>query len=452
MIAERRRQLVMGTFDAERFWRDPKLAKLPSIPDPGMEHVVLAMDELLFPFCSAGDQLITRYRMNDCHIAYLRDIGFAFDSNQADLEVLEGGSASRIANLFDLVTVTKRIEGIDRQLLEGAQLSPFAVIPGVDRVAAEYGLHANFPAADTVRHVNSKLFSAELNRRLGYMSDSRTVYSSEELLAEGLALLQHGTFLIKDEFGVSGKGNLLIESETILRRIASYLEEQGKRGKEVRFIIEPFLHKELDFSCQFYIEEDGTYRLIAVQQLRNAHFAYLGSFTADAALLDMLRDAGYFDQMKQVARELYNAGYYGDVCVDSMLLQGGRIVPVVEVNARRSMSLIKHHIDLYLERHSATGSMTHATVHFAHDCSFEQLLAAFEREGILYTPDRAMGVLPLSANTLFINKMISKSRGERNKAVKGRLYFSIVSRQGDDEPLLAQTRAVLEGLSFRVVG
>jgi hypothetical protein len=42
-------ELIIGTFDAERFWRDPNLAFLPSVRDPEMENVVMAMDEQRMP-------------------------------------------------------------------------------------------------------------------------------------------------------------------------------------------------------------------------------------------------------------------------------------------------------------------------------------------------------------------------------------------------------------------
>lgn len=88
MNDRRKSELIIGMFDAERFWRDPNLAKLPSVHDPEMENVVMAMDELLFPFCEGQDRLITRYRMNVCHKAYLHEIGFKFFPIQPILRVL----------------------------------------------------------------------------------------------------------------------------------------------------------------------------------------------------------------------------------------------------------------------------------------------------------------------------------------------------------------------------
>lgn len=130
MNDRRKSELIIGMFDAERFWRDPNLAKLPSVHDPEMENVVMAMDELLFPFCEGQDRLITRYRMNVCHKAYLHEIGFKFFSNSTDLESPDGGSAGRTANIFDLLTSADRVEDMDPYWLKGARLSPLPSFRG----------------------------------------------------------------------------------------------------------------------------------------------------------------------------------------------------------------------------------------------------------------------------------------------------------------------------------
>lgn len=442
----------MGTFDAERFWREPNLAKLPAFHDPGMANIVSVMDELLFPLCSEQDMLVTRLAMNVCHKDYLHSVGFQFDSNQTDIEPLTDGDISTNVSVFELLLRSGRKEEIKRYLPSGAMLLPFAVLPFVDHVAAEYDLGLQVPSLDTIRKVNSKLYSVELSRQLTGSCYSQVVVSQEELLKTGKKLLSLSSFLIKDECGVSGKGNLLVDSEAILHRMAAYIGNQEQKGKDVRFILEPFLDKESDFSFQFHIDPNGHYSFISVQRLLNQNFAYLGSVTAEPPFVEMLQEAGYFEQMKQVACELYNSGYYGHVCVDSMVLRDGEIIPIVEVNARSSMSLIKHYIDRNLAKHGLQCSMTHVTVQFTEVLEFAELLEVMDREGILYTPSRGGGILPLSANTLFINKSISQSKGVRNKPVKGRFYFSVVSqRQEVNGALLARAKELLTGLSFRIV-
>jgi hypothetical protein len=62
------------------------------------------------------------------------------------------------------------------------------------------------------------------------------------------------------------------------------------------------------------------------------------------------------------------------------------------------------------------------------------------------------GILPLSANTLFINKMVSEYKGIANKQVKGRLYDASAAGEQENERLSAKAKEVLASLSFRIVG
>ena len=43
-------RLFCGTFEAEAYWREADLAKLPGMPDRNASRIVEAMDEMLFAF------------------------------------------------------------------------------------------------------------------------------------------------------------------------------------------------------------------------------------------------------------------------------------------------------------------------------------------------------------------------------------------------------------------
>ncbi|MNW61820.1 hypothetical protein D3C74_399080 [compost metagenome] len=78
------------------------------------------------------------------------------------------------------------------------------------------------------------------------------------------------------------------------------------------------------------------------------------------------------------------------------------------------------------------------------------MLESLDREGVLYKPDRGFGILPLSANTLLINKVVNECKGIRNKQVKGRLYYSLIEGEWDNERLIAKVKEVLSSLSFKI--
>ena len=140
---------------------------------------------------------------------------------------------------------------------------------------------------------------------------------------------------------------------------------------------------------------------------------------------------GYFSIIKEVALKLYKDGYYGDVCIDSMILRNGDIVPIVEINARKSMSLIKHNIDKYVLNFNLKCAFTFYNVNFSTHIAYEQIIKEMEESALLFKPERNKGIIPLSSNTLFINRYLDKDQKIKN--YKGRLYLAILYNNEEEK-------------------
>lgn len=180
--------------------------------------------------------------------------------------------------------------------------------------------------------------------------------------------------------------------------------------------------KTLDFSTLFHLSSKGDFRLVSVQQIMNNHFAFRGIAAPNEGFLLELEAIGYYDLMEQMGEALYADGYWGDVCIDSMRLAGDEWMPIVEINARKSMSHMKNGIDAFVSRYGMQSLFTHYSLVYTHEPSYEQLLDCLSREKLLFDPNGGVpGILPLSANTLLANCGL-KAQG------KGRLYAAIVYR------------------------
>ncbi|WP_138750952.1 hypothetical protein [Paenibacillus sinopodophylli] len=414
----RRKHVFVATFDAEQYWRDSQLAKLPFFPDGDAERIVSAMDEMMFLFSQPGDVILTRKAFQPAYLNYLRSIGFDFESNPFDLDVRNEKQKS----MFELLLESDYHSQLTEMIGNNAVLAPFAVLPRGDQVCESYKLQGRLPSFAIVQRVNSKLYSHHMKDRLQIRNVGQVIQSGGDLLETGEKLLQEGSFLIKDLFGVSGKGNLLITSKSMLERIAAYLTSQENKGKAVQFIVEPLLSKSEDFSCQFHLNDEGKLDMIAVNKLINVDFAYTESCTPDQSFLANLEEKGYFKMMENIGRELFKDGYIGHVCVDSMILEDGEVIPLIEINARKSMSLIKNQVDKHLKQRGLSGNLSYLSVSNENaSFGFEHLLDSLDKEGLLYTASNGKGVFPLSANTLDVNQHLKK-------AAKGRLYYSIVSK------------------------
>jgi hypothetical protein len=409
------------------------------------------MDEMLFAFCDPGDSVLTATRMNAAHADYLHAIGFQFNHNRFDLfSPDDSGNAQGVElapSVFQCMRDQKLSEPLAPFFTEGARLEPFAVVPGTAEVARQFRLGGVFPAQDVIRSVNTKSYSVRMRERLGIPNVGLIVEDVASLLDAGSSLLRQGSFLIKDDYGVSGKGNQLIETERALQRIARYLAAQTAAGKRVRFVLEPFLSKVSDFSCQFRIEQDRHVTVLCVQELGNNGLAFGASRSAPPELLERLDRDGYFQLMERIGWLMHGDGYCGDVCIDSMILRDGTMAPLVEINARKSMSLIKHAIDRHLEKSGRRGCLTYVSAVNHASTGYSGLLDLLETHRLLFTLERESGIVPLTAGTLY-----PSSIPELHEPVMGKLYMAVVCEKSAEQgELLKAAGHVMELAGLRVM-
>jgi hypothetical protein len=456
----------LGTMSAEDYWRDPGLARLPALPDPAAERIVAAMDELLFPLCQPGDLLLTRHPMDPALADYLARSGFRFEHNRVPLD---DGAGDSKASVFGLLQQAD--PGVVHELLSDVQrVAPYAVLPDTEAFCRRYGLFDDGPALAAVTKVNSKAYSHQLAVALGLKDYGCVVESAAELVERGRRYLvadgtgksaignraygdaaardTRGGLLVKDPFGVSGKGNLLVQSEGMLERIGAHLAAQERAGKKVSLLLEPFLAKELDFSCQMRIDADGTAHCLSLQQMHNQQLSYQGSSRLGDEQAAFLERAGYMRQMEAVAAQVYRDGYWGDLCIDSMVLQGGTVAPVVEINARQSMGLINHSLEQFFDQDQLPSHLGFLSLGYVGSLWYAEFLDEIKRAGLLFNQGQRRGVVPLSANALTINMNSHDQHRPPGKARKGRLYYAILARREERQPWLDRLRSFCRETGF----
>lgn len=420
--------LYLGSFNSEQFWREADISHLPAIADRQADAIVSVMDELQFVFCdSIDDVLVTRLPMDGSYKDYLSELGFSFSHNELPLIEKTSGQGERsYKSICELLLESGNDDYYQNLLAPLSTLSPYSIDPFTKRLCQHYGLQWSGLDIEIVKKANSKLFSHQLAKHLFPDTVGEIVYSASELSEVGDRFLQSSSFLIKDEFGVSGKGNLLISSPQILNRIVTYISKQEREGKQTRFLLEPLLHKQTDFSCQFEIDATGETKILSIQKMQNSGFAFSSIQTAESSFQEFLDKSGYFEQVNAIASELHRVGYCGPVCIDSMLLQTGKIVPVVEINARKSMGFINHYIDRFLAQFSTQGRLMFFSLGLSRHVAFSEILQRMEQEEILFRKDRPNGILPLASNAFNVNWEVHKASANRAKTFKGRFYGSVV--------------------------
>ncbi|GAA3436022.1 hypothetical protein [Kutzneria kofuensis] len=308
----------LGTFDAERWWRPPDLATLPAA---GGGDAAGSMDELLAGFCSPGDLLVTRRPVAPVLVDGLAAVGITFSGHS-----IEASETVESALLADSAS--------QDLLRRHPEFHPYAVLP--DTVRLDWT--DELPAASAVAEVNSKSWSNSLALELGLPGTGTVVRSVDELTAA-----VDGTVVVKDPYGVSGRAMLEVATPGVLRAVVRTL---SRRNRPIELLVQPKFEKRLDFSGHLAVFRDGSWEFLGVQAMNNRGFRHIGSAPASGELLDLVERTGYVDVLGSVAKAVSAAGYWGPVGVDSMVLADGTVVPILEINARRSLGLLS----LRLER------------------------------------------------------------------------------------------------------
>lgn len=384
-----------GTFDAERCWRPSDLAELPAVRTGG-DTVVATLDEVLTAGCAPGDLLITRRSLSPAVRQCLAEAGIVFDHLPAENADWSGHDCpldeQRVEELLldseALTDLTARYDHV----------RPYAVLPETVSLLTQWKRSGEVPPVGVVTKVNSKTWSNALVQNLGLPGLARVVRSVDELSS---AAQEYGlSVVVKDPYGVSGRGTLRMSSPGVLRAIQRVLSRQKADGRRIELLVQPELPKKCDFSGHLEVNRDGTARFLGVQVMVNHGFRHLGSGPADPELTDLLDRHGYPDVLADVGAALADEGYHGPVGVDSMVLEDDTLVPVLEINARRSMGLLAL---LAGQRVAHSGLECHLWqlgLTLGPDQGIEEVLSALRAERLLYIAGTRPGVLVLGGGSL----------------------------------------------------
>jgi len=372
----RQRVVRLGTFDAESWWRPADLAALPTLGG-GSDPAVDAMDELLAGFCEPGDLLITRRPMA---AAVLEGLAAAFGTKFDHLALGDPGPGP----------IERHVLGDQRAMNEirGARIAPYAVLPETWTLAEQL-----LPAPEVVAQVNSKSWSNELVRRLGLPGAGQLVRGIDELV-EAVTALDFKA-LVKDPYGVSGRALLEVPSPGVLKAIERVLRKQVDNGLRVELVVQEKFPKQHDFSGHFHLDQGGGWEFLGLQQMTNRGFRHFGSSPVTPSLID---EGWYAEAVAEVAPALTEAGYWGPVGIDSMLLDDGTVIPVLEINARQSLGLLAIRLDRQAAEHGLTGHLWQLELNVAPGNTIEDLLGAFG--DIRYDGGARPGVTVLNGSTL----------------------------------------------------
>jgi Pre ATP-grasp domain/Carbamoyl-phosphate synthase L chain, ATP binding domain len=321
-------------FEVERHWA----LGHTSLPTSGASEpgpLVQRMEQLGALLAERGDHILLGCALDPDFRRYLEGVGLTLPEEVVVNDATTAGGTSR-AVLDDT--------GVRRQLGEladrGAHLLPMGASIDEQKISEVTGLRLATADCDTAARVNSKIYSRRLVEETGLRPIPGMCCETVDELRAALdpPPNQRAPVIVKDAYGVSGKGLLVLDDPRraagLLRMVDRRAERRGDRTLEV--VVERFLPKRHDLNYQFTVGGDGRVHFDFVKRaltVGGVHRGHLMPARLGEALTEEILRAA-----EVIGIRLHADGFFGVVGVDALVDADGVLFPVVEINARLNMS------------------------------------------------------------------------------------------------------------------
>src|SRR5437879_1879884 len=244
-------------FEVETEWAHGHVG-LPTARNAATSPVVARMTELGALLAEPTDHLLLDRPLDAGYREYLEKLGLGAPAELVtDAPAGADGLGHRVLGSPALLA---RLRGLAAR---GAYLLPMGNSVLEQRITEYTGLRPAAPSAAVCEQVNSKIYSRLLTARLGLREIPGYCVTTVDELAhafdDGLGA---GPILVKDAYGVSGKGLLVLsearKAEQLLRMVRRRAEKTGSDVLDL--VVEHFLAKEFDLNYQFTLGRDGSVR------------------------------------------------------------------------------------------------------------------------------------------------------------------------------------------------
>jgi hypothetical protein len=318
-------------FEVETQWARHHVG-LPA-PPAAATTMVQRMEELGILLAGPDDSLVVKRAPDPGFLHYLGDdLGIALP----EVLVPEHVAADR-STTEDLLDSPRTL---DRLRASGAWLMPMGTSEHEEKLADAAQLTPAAPDAATSEKVNSKIYSRRVTERAGLLAvPGWCCETVEDLLAALAEAAGHEEpVVVKDAYGVSGKGLIVLDGPAKVGRLSRMLLRRAERTGDHRLavVVERWIPKRFDLNYQITVDRHGAVRLDFVKQAlteRGVHQGHLmpADLTADQHAL--LRHAA-----AEIGGRLAADGFFGVAGIDAIAAADGRLFPVLEINARLNMS------------------------------------------------------------------------------------------------------------------
>ncbi|MBP2706799.1 ATP-grasp domain-containing protein [Microbispora sp. RL4-1S] len=434
-------------FEVETQWARHHVG-LPA-PAAAPTAVVQRMEELGILLAGPDDLIVVKNAPDEGYLRYLaEDLGVGLPA----VLVPERTSEDR-PTAEDLLNSPLALDRLSRLGRLGTRLIPMGTSESEEKLAVSAQVPLAVPDAATFERVNSKIYSRRVTEELGLPAVPgwccETLGELRQALAEAAAV--PGSVVVKDAYGVSGKGLVVLDTPAKADRLLRLVERRAARTGDDRLalVVERWIDKRADLNYQITVDRRGGVRLDFVKQAlteRGVHQGHLMPADLNAGQHALLRHAA-----AEVGGRLAADGFFGVAGIDAIVGADERVHPVLEINARFNMSTYQGGITELFHRPGDVALARHYPVRPAGPIGFDDLRRAL---GTLLSPAPGGRVIVTcfgtvnagATNTGAVNTGAADAGGDGPRH-QGRLYTLLTAPDHDRLAALdGAVRAALAGV------
>ncbi|QES09330.1 ATP-grasp domain-containing protein [Streptomyces venezuelae] len=419
--------LFLGNFEVEQQWAKGEHT-LPRLSAATANAVVNHMDEFALFLGGGADHVVLKTRPDDDYLDFLAGLGV--DLPRIHVPGRQDPQRTVTEDALDDPALLAALSALAGPSGQGCQVTAHGISADERRFAKTAGLPLAGPGPETCKAVNSKVYSRRVADELGLRQPRGWACETLDELAAAFAAATADTgsrYVVKEAFGVSGKGIAVLESPRRADRILGMVRKQAERSENgsLAFVVEEWVAKETDLNYQFTVGRDGGTHFDFVKEQLTEGGVHKGH-RMPARLTPAQRDA-VVDAAERLGKRLAGDGYFGVVGVDAMLDPEGGLYPVVEINARHNMSTYQVGLEERFVGEGRIAVARHYPLRLTTPLSFAETRTLLD--GLLFDPARGSGLLVNNHAT--VNAGFAETAETAGHTVDGRLYGVLVAESDD---------------------
>lgn len=315
----------------EKYWYEDNYTIKNSREDAIVNHI----EEMNILLTRSQDILILRNKPNDSYLLNMKDAGFSIPHILCPTEKNEKKSISELViNDKKIISQLKKLSNS----YEDVYFIPYGISYLEEKIANKCNLKLVGSGSNINKLINNKIFSRELASNLQLnITEGEVCESIKDVKNAYNRLKNHfNKIIIKLPHGASGKGLYIIDTEKKLKSVLLILERFKRTNNCTNIIVEGWYEKKADINYQVYVSKSGKIKTFSVKEQIVKETVYVGSIVPPRISKSIYNQ--YIQYGEIIGKKLYDMGFDGVIGIDSIITTEDIIVPIIEINARFTLS------------------------------------------------------------------------------------------------------------------